>query len=171
VDVVAVLGGLPVASLLPAAFALYLVGATRSGRRVPTVAIGVVSGLGLLLGMLAGSPTPVQDWVGTLLVGLAAMGGAWTVGQAVRERRAYAARSAGQLAGRAVSEERLRIARELHDVVAHSMGIITVKAAVANHVLRTRPEEVTDALRVIETTSRDALTESWRTGRRWPGSG
>jgi signal transduction histidine kinase len=158
-DLVGLLGGVAGASLFPAAFALYLVGAVRSGRRVPTVAIGTVSGIGLLLALVAGTPAPVWDWVGSLVLGLAALGGAWTVGQAVRERRAYAARSAGQFADQAVTEERLRIARELHDVVAHSMGIITVKAAVANHVLRSRPEEATEALRVIETTGRDALTE------------
>jgi signal transduction histidine kinase len=159
VDLAGVVAGMPTASLLPAAFALYLVGTARSGRRVPTVVIGAVSGVGLLLALVAGTPAPVADWLGTMVVSLAALGGAWTVGQAVRERRAYAARSAGQLADRAVTDERLRIARELHDVVAHSMGIITVKAAVANHVLRTRPEEATEALSVIETTGRDALTE------------
>jgi signal transduction histidine kinase len=58
-----------------------------------------------------------------------------------------------------VTEERLRIARELHDVVAHGMSLIAVKAGVANHVLEARPQEAQDALRVIETTSRGALTE------------
>jgi signal transduction histidine kinase len=77
----------------------------------------------------------------------------------VRERRADAARSAAELAGRAVAEERLRIARELHDVVAHSMSLIAVKAGTANHVMAVRPEEAQDALRVIETTSRSALAE------------
>jgi signal transduction histidine kinase len=77
----------------------------------------------------------------------------------VRERRAYAARSSRQLAHSAVAEERLRIARELHDVVAHHIGVITVKAGVANHVLAVRPEEAGEALRVIESSSRTALTE------------
>jgi signal transduction histidine kinase len=61
-----------------------------------------------------------------------------------------------------VSEERLRIARELHDVVAHSMSLIAVKAGVANHVAASRPEEAADALRVIEDTSKQALTEMRR---------
>ena len=97
--------------------------------------------------------------MGDILFGVAALGGAWTMGQAVRERRAYAARAAERLARESVTEERLRIARELHDVVAHSVGLIAVKAGVANHVMRTRPQEAHDALRVIETVSRGALVE------------
>ncbi|MFF3113439.1 sensor histidine kinase [Kitasatospora sp. NPDC057904] len=69
----------------------------------------------------------------------------------------------------AVTEERLRIARELHDIVAHHVGVIAVKAGVANHLLATRPEGAGEALRVpegagealrvIETASRSALAE------------
>ncbi|MFE7110971.1 histidine kinase [Streptomyces sp. NPDC057575] len=62
-----------------------------------------------------------------------------------------------QLAQRAVTEERLRAARELHDVVTHSMGLIAVQAGVANHVLHVRPQEAHDALQVSERTSRTAL--------------
>ena len=62
-----------------------------------------------------------------------------------------------------MTEERLRIAREMHDIVAHSMSLIAVKATIANHVADERPQEVRDALRVIETTSRTALTELRRT--------
>lgn len=146
-----------------AAYALYQVAITERRRRwVPTTAIGVVSLLAFLAGSLtgtAGTPQSVSDLFGLVVTGAAVMGGAWTVGRAVRARRAYAARAAEQLAERAVAEERLRIARELHDVVTHSMGLIAVKAGVANHVLRTRPEEAHDALRVIEATSRGALAE------------
>ena len=84
---------------------------------------------------------------------------AWTGGRAVHERRAFAARWARQLTARAVADERLRIARELHDVVAHSIGVIAVKAGVANHVLAVRPQEAGEALKVIETASRAALAE------------
>jgi len=59
----------------------------------------------------------------------------------VRDRRARLLAESERLAERAVSEERLRIARELHDVVAHSMSLIAVKAGVANHVAGSRPEE------------------------------
>jgi signal transduction histidine kinase len=59
----------------------------------------------------------------------------------------------------AVSAERLRIAREMHDVVAHSMSLIAVKAAVGNHVALEQPAEAREALRVIEDTSRETLAE------------
>jgi signal transduction histidine kinase len=65
-------------------------------------------------------------------------------------------------ARRAVTEERLRIARELHDVVAHSMSVIAVQSAVGGHVMDTQPEEARHALAAIEATSRSALTEMRR---------
>jgi signal transduction histidine kinase len=147
-------------SFVAAGFALYLVALTTTGsRRPPARPIGVLSLLCLVGLAVCGVPEVSRDQVGNLLSGTAVLGAAWTIGRAIRERRAYAARSAEQLAVRAVTEERLRIARELHDVVAHSMGVIAVKAGVANHVLGIRPAEAHDALRVIEIASRDALTE------------
>ena len=58
-----------------------------------------------------------------------------------------------------VSEERLRIARELHDVVAHHMSLIHVQAGVALHVLDRKPEQVETALSTIKDASKEALTE------------
>lgn len=146
---------------LAVAFALYPVALTDGARRrLPVVAAGLI-GLG---GMFATEPrTSYASWwlqgPGLIALGWALIAGSWALGTAVRERRAYAERAARELAERAVAEERLRIARELHDVVAHSIGVIAVKAAVANHVVTARPEEAGDALRVIEATSRDALQE------------
>lgn len=163
VAVVSLTLGMGRAWYVPAAFATYTVAVTRP-RRWPslTSTIGVVSGVGLLAMTLVGTPGTWSEGPGQVVVGLLVLGGAWTLGRAVRERRAYRSRAAAQLADRAVAEERLRIARELHDVVAHSIGVIAVKAGVANHVLRQRPEEAHDALRVIETASRDALGEMRR---------
>lgn len=143
------------------AFALYPVALARPVRR--WVPFGTAGLLGLV-GLIATKPSSSSPywWLegpGPLLIGWILIAGSWALGTAVRERRAYAARAAEQLTERAVTEERLHIARELHDVVAHSLGVIAVKAAVANHVVATRPEELPDALRVIETTSRSALTE------------
>ncbi|MFI9585181.1 sensor histidine kinase [Streptomyces sp. NPDC052236] len=149
---------------LPAAFALYTVAVTNEGRRwwerwLPGLAILLLG----CAGLVAPARQETRYWwsggPGLLLLGFAALLGAWELGRAARERRAFAIRTAEQLAQRAVTEERLRIARELHDVVTHSMGLIVVKAGVANHVVRTRPEEAHDALRVIEATGRGALTE------------
>jgi signal transduction histidine kinase len=94
---------------------------------------------------------------------------AWAIGFAVRRQRAYVeavraqaqdqVRAQHELALRTVTEERLRIARELHDVVAHSMSVITVQAGVGRHVIDTQPEQARSALGVIETTGREALRE------------
>jgi signal transduction histidine kinase len=142
------------------ALGLYTVAATGPARRwIPWCAAGAL-GMAALVGTeLTSAPYWWLDGPGLVLFGWAAMGGAWAVGRSVRERRAAVAHHAEQLAQRAVAEERLRIARELHDIVAHSMGVIAVKAAVANHVAKVRPQEAQEALRVIEGTSRTALTE------------
>jgi signal transduction histidine kinase len=94
---------------------------------------------------------------------------AWVTGYAVRLQRAHAAglreqadrRAREELAEarRARSEERLQIARELHDVTAHSMSLIAVQAGVANYVVAAHPEEAARALSSIEETSRGALRE------------
>jgi signal transduction histidine kinase len=149
---------------LAPAYVLYIVALSdRFGAVVPTSAIGGLSLVTVLGLAVAGAPRDTAPgWLLHLdqpLMGIAALGGAWTVGRAVRERRLYAARDAERLAEQAVTEERLRIARELHDVVTHSVGLIAVKAGVANHVMATRPDEAHDALRVIETASRSALVE------------
>ncbi|GIJ73556.1 sensor histidine kinase [Virgisporangium ochraceum] len=144
-----------------AAVAVYPVSLARPGRAAQAAVAVAVVGVAAVVGGAPTGPWPYWWWSGPglLLVGAVLVVGAWMLGTAVRERRAYAARAADGLAERAVMRERLRIARELHDVVAHSIGVIAVKAAVANHVVASRPEEAGDALRVIETASRGALTE------------
>ncbi|TDC86005.1 hypothetical protein E1292_48410 [Nonomuraea deserti] len=149
---------------LAPAYALYIVALSdRVGPLIPSSAIGGLSLVTLFGLTLAGAPQEgAPDWLVHFdkpLMGIAALGGSWTIGRAVHERRHYAAREAERLAAQAVTDERLRIARELHDVVTHSVGLIAVKAGVANHVMSTRPEEAHDALRVIETASRSALVE------------
>lgn len=93
--------------------------------------------------------------------------GAWgivvlTVAEVARVRRermaaAFAARREG--ARRRENEERLRIARDLHDVVAHHMSLINVQAGVALHLVDRRPDQVETALQVIKDASKEALTE------------
>jgi signal transduction histidine kinase len=94
---------------------------------------------------------------------------AWFVGDSVRVRRDYNAGLAEQAARRqqeeieraqrSVMDERVRIARELHDVVAHSLSVITIQAGMGRHVLDSQPEESRRALEAVETTSRGALEE------------
>lgn len=78
----------------------------------------------------------------------------------VRTKQLEEARHA--LAEQAVSDERARIARELHDVVAHAMSVITVQAGVGGHLMEQQPERAREALAVIERTGREALAEMRR---------
>jgi signal transduction histidine kinase len=104
-------------------------------------------------------------WVTFALI----IGAAWLLGHFVGDRHVYAARleertaeleqAREELARQAVTEERLRLARELHDVVAHSMSVIAVQSGVGAHVAESRPEEVGKALATIEATSRATLEE------------
>ena len=77
----------------------------------------------------------------------------------VHSARLQAARQAALDAQRRVEEERLRIARELHDVVAHTMATITVQAAAATQLLRDRPDEAAESLKAIRAASKDGLRE------------
>ena len=91
-----------------------------------------------------------------LLQSLALLVAAWALGDAIRSRRQYQQEQV--LA--AVTEERLRIARELHDVVAHSMSLIAVQAGVGAHVIRTDVAAAEESLEVIAETSRRALEQT-----------
>ena len=79
--------------------------------------------------------------------------------QQLEERTALLERERDEEAKRAVADERLRIAQELHDVVAHSMGVIAVQAGVGAHVIDDDPAEAKKSLESIATTSRSTLTE------------
>lgn len=110
--------------------------------------------------LLAGHPRPeAQAGTALILLSVLALTTAWALGAAARMRRLYAVRTTEQLTQQAVADERLRIARELHDVITHHMTLITVKASVASYLPDSRPEDVRAALAVIEATGRDALAE------------
>jgi signal transduction histidine kinase len=97
-------------------------------------------------------------------------GMAVAVGDALRSRRAYVAaieeralraeQSREEEARRRVVEERLRIARELHDVVAHHIAMINVQAGVAAHVLRDQPDQAEEALAHVRKAARTVLDET-----------
>jgi signal transduction histidine kinase len=80
---------------------------------------------------------------------------AWALGESVRNRRA----AIEQGSRRAAADEQARIARELHDVIAHSVSVIVVQAAAADDVFDERPDQARAALRSIESAGRDALGE------------
>ncbi|MFA1537651.1 sensor histidine kinase [Actinomadura monticuli] len=93
-----------------------------------------------------------------LMTTVLAMGITWMAGNSVRVRRTHAEAMHAQATAQAVAAERLRIARELHDMVAHSIGIIAIQAGVGGRVIDTQPAEARNALDAIETTSREALS-------------
>jgi signal transduction histidine kinase len=113
--------------------------------------------------------TPGRTGAETLVGNMGVVAAAWVLGYFAHNYRAYAARleertaelerAREELARRAVTEERLRLARELHDVVAHAMSVIAVQSGVGAHVAASQPGEVGKALAAIEATSRAALTE------------
>ncbi|GAA1872482.1 sensor histidine kinase [Actinomadura bangladeshensis] len=87
-----------------------------------------------------------------------AMAITWMTGNSIRVRRAHAEAMREQATAQAVAAERLRIARELHDMVAHSIGIIAIQAGVGGRVIETQPAEARNALDAIEATSRETLS-------------
>ena len=97
---------------------------------------------------------------------------AWSTGFALSRRSEHAremAERAGRLeqeqrdsAEKAVAEERQRIARELHDVIAHSVSVMTVQAGAVRRLLRPEQEKERQALETVEATGREALTEMRR---------
>ena len=132
----------------------YLRGPVVSGAAAAAVCVGI----GVLIAVRnpAGLIDPAN--VGLLVLALAAV----AIGTAARTQRsarlATRARTEAE-EQRRVEEERLRIAREVHDVVAHSLAMINVQAGVAAHVADRRPEQAKEALLAIKEASRTALAD------------
>jgi signal transduction histidine kinase len=155
--------GLPVIALI----ALYTV-ASLAPRRQWGAAVAAISVLLLALTLVRGENLSAADLAGNVAIfAIAAV-----FGDSVRTRRAYTSQlelraidlEANQeaQAQRAVAEERLRIARELHDVVAHAMSVVAVQSGVGAHVIDTDPAEAKRILENVKTSSRTALNEMRR---------
>jgi signal transduction histidine kinase len=86
----------------------------------------------------------------------------WLIGISAQQRRSYTARVREQVATTAVTEERLRIARELHDVVAHSMTVVAVQAGFGEYVFDHEPAQAREALGAIQHVTREALADMQR---------
>ena len=149
-------------ALVPVCYALFRVAA---GSRMRVSLVGLA---GCLVGSVA-TALPGFEHRGAVLPFAMAFITTWTVGYAVRQQRTYLARLAEhhrQLveaeitrAREGVIEQRLLIARELHDVVAHNMSVITVQAAFGHLVIDQRPDQARDVLGVIEQLGRRTMTE------------
>jgi signal transduction histidine kinase len=157
---------LPLAVLL--GLATYLV-ASHLPRRI-SIPAAVAAAVGIGGALVYSVVTSTREAVGVLVVvGILPLAAAWFVGDAVAARRQYqaglaeqAAREQAAEAQRArlkVREERLRIAQEVHDVVAHTLAVITVQAGVGRRLMAKRPEEAVCALESIEAIGRTAQEE------------
>ncbi|MCX3288334.1 histidine kinase [Streptomyces sp. NEAU-H22] len=150
---------------MSAVIALYTVASTTD--RPTTWRVGLLTMTVLTGTAMAAGPLP---WYAQENLGIFAWTGIGaTAGDAVRSRRAFvqaireraerAERTREEEARRRVAEERLRIARDLHDVVAHHIALVNVQAGVAAHVMDKRPDQAKEALGHVREASRSALNE------------
>ena len=152
-------GTVPILALL---LAMYSVAAGQDMRRA-------LLGGGIALAVLATTP-PIS--LNDLIYRLVLVSVPWALGRVVRDRQGRADGLEVKARGiqseqdarirAATTEERTRIARELHDVVAHSVGVIVLQASGAQKVLDDKPQRAREALHSIEVTGRQALEEMHR---------
>ncbi|MFJ9381130.1 sensor histidine kinase [Streptomyces sp. NPDC101455] len=161
-----IIWGVQLAFLVPPVVAAYTV-ALHTGRRIAWTA-GAVAAVVFSVTMYSTQgggwwshpqTQPLVLWIGMAVA----------AGDAIRTRRAYvvlleerarrAEQSREEESARRVTEERLRIARELHDVAAHHIAVISVQAGVAGHTLRTDPEVAEESLALVRQASRTVLEE------------
>lgn len=151
---------------IPVMVALYTVAAYRPARvSVPAAAIAAVWVLAIQL--------RVTDSTADLVELAATCAGTWWLGNNARIRRSqseslatYAQELAAtreKVADQRVADERLRIAREMHDVVAHSLGVVAVQAGVAEHLLDKDPGQARASVATIKEVTRTGLTDMRRT--------
>jgi signal transduction histidine kinase len=158
-------GTLAFLALLPTTVVLFQVAATcRTGTAITALIVSLPAA--------AATALPDLTYRGGVLPFALTFCTAWTAGLAVGRRRRYTqdlqryheqlARAEVDDARRGTTEERLRIARELHDIVAHSISVITVQAGYGHLVVEAQPAQAGAALGAIERTGRDTLVEMRR---------
>lgn len=151
----------PVAPLLAIAVATYSAGAETRRRGSWAGAAGVAVVIGLAIARDLGPDQQASDWALPVLL----FGGPWLVGLMVRirgEREAALERARAEESKALIRTERARIARELHDVVAHAIGVVLLQARGARRSLDADPAAARGALDAIEATSAEALGEMRR---------
>jgi signal transduction histidine kinase len=153
-------------ALLAALAALVLFG-MRPERSQAVAGLALAQGIGVVVNH-TDPKTKSGDYVFITVVFTVA----WIVGFAIggkfrevdeaRERAARAEREREERARLAVADERARIARELHDVVGHSVSVMTVQASAVRRLVTPEQEKIREALLVVEQTGREALAEMRR---------
>ena len=150
---------------MSAVIALYTVASTTD--RPTTWRLGLLTMTVLTGAAMLGGPLPwyaqenlaIFAWTGIGATAGDAVRSRRAVVQAIRDRAERAERTREEEARRRVAEERLRIARDLHDVVAHHIALVNVQAGVAAHVMDKRPDQAKEALAHVREASRSALNE------------
>ncbi|PZT69670.1 two-component sensor histidine kinase [Streptomyces sp. SW4] len=151
--------------VMSAVVALYTVAATTDRPttwRIGLLTMTVLTGAAMIAGPLpwyAQENLAVFAWTGIGATAGDAVRSRRAFVQAIRERAEKAERTREEEARRRVAEERLRIARDLHDVVAHHIALVNVQAGVAAHVMDKRPDQAKEALAHVRQASRSALDE------------
>jgi signal transduction histidine kinase len=169
-------GGLHNAPYPALAYVLYWPALTWPGREAVAALVlaesGVVVAYAASCGLTALSPAGTATALPSLLFTILTQAAAWLIGRTVRQQRAYTRGLAAQAARQAqaeidaaraaVTEQRLQIARDLHDVVAHSVSLMTVQAGAARMLADASPADTRQLLAAIEATGRDCLRETRR---------
>jgi Signal transduction histidine kinase len=150
--------------------AFYTVAANEPRRRATVAA--AITAAGILISLASYAAFSSAGWTGSLTGTYLSFGLAWLIGDNLRVRRAYTRqledraieleREREEKAAQAVTEERARIARELHDVVAHHVSVMVVQAAGARRIADKDPAAARTALEAVEAAGRTALTEMRR---------
>ena len=153
----------PYVGVIAVMVAAYSVG-TYSRYRLLSLGVVVVTAT-VIVTVFHGALPPLPAAAGPYAISVSL----WLVGHAIRTRQLRAdafedkatrlEREQEQATQAAIAEERARIARELHDVVAHNVSVMIVQAGAARHVLKASPEQATGALRAAEASGREAMAE------------
>ena len=155
----------PLVPLLALVIAMYSVAVNEPLRRAVLGFVLVNAGIAVALVHIRGHSDVT---VGSFAFGTIICGGAWTAGLVVRSRTQRAGaleRETERLEAEraaAVADERARIARELHDVIAHSVSVMVVQAEAAQEVLKRSPERAVEPLQAVQDTGRQAMVEMSR---------
>ncbi|MGA8459122.1 MAG: histidine kinase, partial [Streptosporangiaceae bacterium] len=168
-----VTSGGPGGSLLAPLVLLYTLAAYRPRRvSIPGLLVSLAGAWAVVVVRVGSSVGGVNLVLLALVISSGTALVAWVLGDSMRYRRAYLKaledraarleRERGTQAQIAAAAERARIARELHDVIAHNVSVMVVQADGAGYALRTEPERAGQALAAIAQTGRQALTEMRR---------
>ncbi|WP_299592931.1 sensor histidine kinase [uncultured Microbulbifer sp.] len=155
--------GLPAEGIVALAFSLYSLGRYEANTRISLIAV-----VATLAYIVLDERIPVEPTAGGIVAVVLAWA-LWHTGRRLRfrgehlrllqERAEYLERERHAESERAVAAERTRIAREMHDVVAHQVSLMTVQAGAARTICRNNPEAASEAMAAVEAAGRQALAE------------